>query len=84
MVCLAVNHPTLPTSFVVCELQWPSATCGCSPLCVTVWELCCAGGSPRSAPGRRRERQLVYCGPRRGTETRGHEGGGVSEGSRRE
>lgn len=51
------------------------------PLCVTVWELCRAGGSPRSAPGRRRGRQLVYYGPRRGRETggRGEEGVGVNK-----
>lgn len=39
------------------------------PLCVTVWEFCCAGGSPRSAPGRPRGRQLVYYGPHWGTDT---------------
>lgn len=68
VVCLAVNHPH--SDFLCCLwAQCPSATCGCPFLfCVTVWELCCAGGSPRSAPGRPRGRQLVYYGPHRGTQ----------------
>lgn len=56
-------------SFVVCEFNAPQQPVAVLPLCVTVWELCCAGGSPHSAPGRPRGRQLVYYGPRRGTGT---------------
>lgn len=39
------------------------------PLCVTVWELCRAGGSPCFAPGRPRGRRLVYRKPYSGTDT---------------
>lgn len=56
-------------SFVVCKLNAPQQPVAVLPLCVTVWELCCAGGSPRSAPGRPRGRQLVYYRPHRGTDT---------------
>lgn len=66
-VSLSITHTLI--SFVVCELNAPQQPVAVFPLCVTVWELCCPGGSPRSAPGRRRGRQLVYYGPHRGTET---------------
>lgn len=58
------------------SLNAPQQPVAVLPLCVTVWELCCVGGSSRSAPGQRRGRQLVYCGLRRGTEKWGL-GGGV-------
>lgn len=66
-VSLSITHTLI--SFVVCELNAPWQPVAVLPLCVTVWELCCAGGSPRSAPRRPRGRQLVYYGPHRGTDT---------------
>lgn len=56
-------------SFVVCEPSAPQQPVAVLPLCVTVWELCRAGGSPHSAPGRPRGRQLVHEGAHRGTDT---------------
>ena len=65
-VSLSITHTLI--SFVVCELNAPQQPVAVLPLCVTVWELCRAGGSPRSAPGRPRGRQLDYYGPHRGTD----------------
>lgn len=68
VVCLAVNHPH--SDFLCCLLtNAPQQPAALPLLCVTVWELCRAGGSPRSAPGRPRGHQLVYWGPHWGTDT---------------
>lgn len=65
-VSLSITHTLI--SFVVCELDAPQQPVAV-PLCFTVWELCCACGSPHSAPGRPRGHQLVYYGPHRGIDT---------------
>lgn len=63
------QSPHVLISFVVCKLNGPQQPAAVLTLCVTVWELCCAGGSPRTAPGRPRGRQLVYYGPSGGKDT---------------
>lgn len=66
-VSLSINHTLI--SFVVCELNARQQPVAVFPLFITVWELCCAGGSPCSAPGRSRGHQLVHYGLRWGTDT---------------
>lgn len=66
-VSLSINHTLI--SFVVCELNALQQPVAMFPLFITVWELCCAGGSPCSAPGRSRGHQLVHHGLHWGTDT---------------
>lgn len=65
-VSLSITHTLI--SFVVFKLNAPQQPVAV-PLCITVWELCCVGGSPHSAPGRPRGLQLVYYGSRRGIDS---------------
>lgn len=62
-VFFSLSITCLLICFVVYELNATWQPVAVLPLCVTVWEFCCVGGSPRSAPGRSRGRQLVYYGP---------------------